>query len=58
MVNQIQNNQATNNPLFDKMCERFQFQHVAVAEIMLKKAERIHIQKNRIYRRQPFIRRI
>ena len=48
MANQIQNSQATNNPLFDKMCERFQFQHVAVAEIMLKKAERIHIQKNRI----------
>lgn len=29
-----------NNPLYTKMCERFQLQGVSVAEIMLKKAER------------------
>jgi len=43
MANAVQNTTSTNNPLFDKMCERFQFHgHVAVAEVMLKKAERLH----------------
>ena len=37
---------SSNNPLYDKMCAQFQFSgNVAVAEIMLKKAERLHVHK-------------
>ena len=49
MANAVQNTTSTSNPLFDKMCDRFQFQgHVAVAEVMLKKAERLHGRTPRI----------
>ena len=37
-----------NNPLYAKMCERFQIQGVSVAEIMLKKAERNHGHKMQV----------
>lgn len=48
MANTDQNTTLSNNPLFDKMCQRFQFPgHVSVAEVMLKKAARYPARKLR-----------